>query len=154
MPGGIEAAKSFNDHVKVEPSLRCKTGNIKQATPVLTQERASKMQLTNGGKVKPVSDASVVALRNWLTQIDMAITNLNDCLFIANNSTAVDSMVYAKCKALIYEMEVAAGVIEKYIELNMEADADRVIVNVYILVHTSLKRCTRIRELAKAELRM
>ena len=151
MPGGIEAAKSFNDHRKVESSLRCKTGNIKRATPVLTHERASKMQLTNGGMVKPVSDAGVVALRSWLTHIDMAITNLNDCLFIAENSTAVKSMAHAKCNALIYEMEVAAGVVEKYIELNMEEETDRVIVNVYILVHTSLKLYTRIRELAKIE---
>ena len=151
---GFESAKSFNDHVKVASSLRCKTGNIKQATPALTQERTAKMQLTNGGKVKPVSDASVVALRNCLTQLDMAITNLNDCLLIAEDCTAVESMAHAKCNALIYELEVAAGVVEKYIELNMEADADRVIVNVYILVHTSLKLCTRIRELAKTELRM
>ena len=150
-PGGSEDAKSSNDHLKVESSLRCKTGNIKQATPVLTQERASKMQLTNGGKVKPVSDASVVALRNWLTQIDMAITNLNDCLLIAEDSTAVESMAHAKCNGLIYEMEVVAGVVENYIELNIEDDTDRVIVNVYILVHTSLKLSTRIRELAMIE---
>lgn len=154
MPGGIEAGKSSNDDLKVESSLCCKTGHINRATPVLMHERPSEKQLTDEGIVKPVSDASVVKLKSWVTRIDMAITNLNDCLFIANNSTAVDSMVYAKCKALIYEMGVAAGVIEKYIELNMEADADRVIVNVYILVHTSLKLCTRIRELAKTELRM
>ena len=149
MPGGIEAAKSSNDDLKVESSLRCKTGNIKQATPALTEERPSKMQLTNGGKVKPVSDASVVALRSWLTHIDMASTNLNDCIFIAENSTAIEPMSHTKCNVLKYELEVAAGVIEKYIELNMEEDTERVIVNVYILVHTSLKLCTRIRELAK-----
>ena len=153
MPGGIEAAKSSNDDLKVESSLRCKTGHINRATPVLMHERPSEKQLTDEGIVKPVSDASVVNLKSWVTHIDIAITNLNDCLFIADSSTAVDSMVHAKCKALIYEMEVAAGVIEKYIELNMEADADRVIVNVYVLVHTSLKLCTRIRELAKTELR-
>ena len=101
--------------------------------------------------VKPVSDASVVALRSWLTHIDMAITNLNDCLFIAENSTAVESMAHAKCNALIYKMEVVAGVVENYIELNIEDDTDRVIVNVYILVHTSLKLYTRIRELAMIE---
>ena len=154
MPGGIKAGKSSNDDLKVESSLCCKTGHINRATPVLMHERPSEKQLTDEGIVKPVSDASVVNLKSWVTHIDIAITNLKDCLVIADNSTAVDSMVYAKCKALIYEMEVAASVIEKYIELNMEADADRVIVNVYILVHTSLKLCTRIRELAKAELRM
>ena len=90
LPGGIEDAKSSNDHLKVESSLRCETGNIKQATPVLTHERASKTQLANGGMVKPVSDASVVALRCWLTRIDMAITNLDDCIFIAENSTAIE----------------------------------------------------------------
>ena len=153
MAGGIKAGKSSNDDLKVESSLCCKTGHINRATPVLMHERPSEKQLTDEGIVKPVSDASVVQLKSWVTRIDMAITNLNDCLFIANNSTAVDSMVYAKCKALIYEMEVAASVIEKYIQLNMEADADRVIVNVYVLVHTSLKVCTRIRELAKTELR-
>ena len=154
MPGGIEAGKSSNDDLKVESSLCCKTGHINRATPVLMHERPSEKQLTDEGIVKPVSDASVVNLKSWVTSIDIAITNLNDCLFIANNSTAVDSMVYAKCKTLIYEMEVAAGVIEKYIELNMEADADRIIVNVYILVHTSLKLSTRIRELAKIEPRI
>ena len=154
MPGGIKAGKSSNDDLKVESSLCCKTGHINRATPVLMHERPSEMQRTDEGIVKPVSDASVVALRSWLTHIDMAITNLNDCLFIAENSTAVESMAHAKCNALIYEMEVAAGVVEKYIELNMEADADRVIVNVYILVHTSLKLCTRIRELAKIEPRI
>ena len=154
MPGGIEAGKSSNDDLKVESSLCCKTGHINRATPVLMHERPSEKQRTDEGIVKPVSDASVVNLKSWVTHIDIAITNLKDCLVIADNSTAVDSMVYAKCKALIYEMEVAASVIEKYIELNMEADADRVIVNVYILVHTSLKLCTRIRELAKTELRM
>ena len=153
MPGGIKAGKSSNDDLKVESSLCCKTGHINRATPVLMHERPSEKQRTDEGIVKPVSDASVVQLKSWVTRIDMAITNLNDCLVIANNSTAVDSMVYAKCKALIYEMEVAASVIEKYIQLNMEADADRVIVNVYVLVHTSLKVCTRIRELAKTELR-
>ena len=154
MPGGIKAGKSSNDDLKVESSLCCKTGHINRATPVLMHERPSEKQRTDEGIVKPVSDASGVPLKSWVTRIDMAITNLNDCLVIANNSTAVESVVYAKCKALIYEMEVAASVIEKYIELNMEADADRVIVNVYILVHTSLKLCTRIRELAKTELRM
>ena len=154
MPGGIKAGKSSNDDLKVESSLCCKTGHINRATPVLMHERPSEKQLTDEGIVKPVSDASVVQLRSWVTRIDMAITNLNDCLFIADNSTAVDSMVYAKCKALIYEMEVAASVIEKYIQLNMEADADRVIVNVYVLVHTSLKLCTRISELAKIEPRI
>ena len=151
MPGGIEAGKSSNDDLKVESSLCCKTGHINRATPVLMHERPSEKQLTDEGIVKPVSDASVVQLKSWVTRIDMAITNLNDCLFIADNSTAVDSMVYAKCKTLIYEMEVAAGVIEKYIELNMEDDTDRVIVNVYMLVHTSSKLCTRIRELAMIE---
>ena len=151
MPGGIKAGKSSNDDLKVESSLCCKTGHINRATPVLMHERPSEKQRTDEGIVKPVSDASVVQLKSWVTRIDMAITNLNDCLFIANNSTAVDSMVYAKCKALIYEMEVAASVIEKCIELNMEADADRIIVNVYILVHTSLKLSTRIRELAMIE---
>ena len=154
MAGGIKAGKSSNDDLKVESSLCCKTGHINQATPVLMHERPSVKQLTDEGIVKPVSDASVVKLKSWVTRIDMAITNLNDCLFIADNSTAVDCMVHAKCKALIYEMEVAASVIEKYIQLNMEADADRVIVNVYILVHTSLKLCTRIRELAKIEPRI
>ena len=134
--------------------MRCETGNIKQATPVLTHERASKKQLANGGMVKPVSDASVVALRSWLTHIDMAITNLKDCILIAENSTAIEPMIHAKCNALIYELEVAAGVVEKYIELNMEEDSERVIVNLYILVHTSLKLCTRIRELAKIEPRI
>ena len=154
MAGGIKAGKSSNDDLKVESSLCCKTGHINRATPVLMHERPSEKQLTDEGIVKPVSDASVVKLKSWVTRIDIAITNLNDCLFIADNSTAVDSMVHAKCKALIYEMEVAAGVIEKYIELNMEEDTERVIVNVYILVHTSLKLCTRIRELAKIEPRI
>ena len=154
MAGGIKAGKSSNDDLKVESSLCCKTGHINRATPVLMHERPSEKQLTDEGIVKPVSDASVVQLKSWVTRIDIAITNLNDCLFIADNSTAVDSMVHAKCKALIYEMEVAAGVIEKYIELNMEEDTERVIVNVYILVHTSLKLCTRIRELAKIEPRI
>ena len=118
MPGGIEAGKSSNDDLKVESSLCCKTGHINRATPVLMHERPSEKQRTDEGIVKPVSDAIVVQLKSWVTRIDMAITNLNDCLVIANNSTAVESVVYAKCKALIYEMEVAASVIEKYIELN------------------------------------
>ena len=154
MPGGIEAAKSSNDHLKVESSLRCKTGHINRATPVLTHERASKKQLTNGGMVKPVSDASVVALRSWLTHIDMAITNLNDCIFIAENSTAIEPMSHGKCSVLKYELEVVAGVIVNYIEVNMEEDTERVISNVSILVDMSLTQCTRIRELAKMEPRI
>ena len=49
---------------------------------------------------------------------------------------------------------MVAGVIVKYIELNMEEDTERVIVNVSILVDISLTLCTRIRELAKIEPRI
>ena len=146
-PGGSEDAKSSNEHQKVDSSLRCETGNIKQATPVLTHERASKKQLSNGRMVEPLSDASVVALRCSLTSIDMAVSNIGDRILTADNPKAIEPVSFANYSVLKHELEVVAGVIVSYIERNKEHDTVRVIDNANAMVDNACKQCTKMREL-------
>ena len=134
----------------MDSALRCETGNIKQATPVLTHERASKKQLSNGRMVEPLSDASVVGLRCLLTSIYMAASNLDDCIFLAENSKAIEPMSYAKCSVLRDELEVVAGVIVNYIETNMEHDTGSVIAHTHAMVDNACKHCTQFCELVDA----
>ena len=40
----------------------------------------------------------------------MAVSNLDDCIFLAENSKAIEPMSFAKCSVLKDELDVVAGV--------------------------------------------
>ena len=148
-PGWSEDAKCDHEHQKVD-SLRCETGNIKQATPVLRHERASQKKLSTAKMGEPLSDASVVALRSLLTRIDVAVSIIGDCILTADNSKAIEPVSFANYSELKGELEVVAGVIVSYIEINKEHDTVAVIDHTNAMVDNACKQCTKLCELVNA----
>ena len=149
-PDGSEDTKSDHEHQKVDSSLRCETGNIKQATPVLRHERASQKKLSTAKMGEPLSDASVVALRSLLTRVNETVSKIDDCMLTADNSKAINPMRGAKATELKRELEIAGVVIANYIEDNMERDTVMVISETQAMVDKAFKHCTQLCELVNA----